>query len=81
MRIFIIIIKSFAQRKLYFNKNKMFDHDNQFKISQFDEILFILCFVAHISYENLLTYELLNIFEIKRLKLQKFNIINDNMYC
>ena len=57
----------------------MFNHDNQFKIFKFDEILYILCFVAHINYENLSIYELLNIFKIKRLKLQKFSITNDNM--
>ena len=47
----------------------MFDYDNQFKIFKFDEILYILCFVAHINYENLLIYKLLNIFEMKKLKL------------
>ena len=57
----------------------MFDYDNQFKIFKFDEILYILYFVAHISYENLLIYKLLNIFEMKKLKLQKFSITNNNM--
>ena len=57
----------------------MFDHDNQFKIFKFDEILHILCFVAHINYENLSIYKLSNILKIKKLKLQKFNITNDNM--
>ena len=57
----------------------MFDHDNQFKIFKFNEILHILYFVAHISYKNLLIYKLSNIFKIKRLKLQEFNITNNNM--
>ena len=57
----------------------MFDHDNQFKIFKFDEILYILCFVAHINYKNLSIYKLSNIFEMKRLKLQEFSITNNNM--
>ena len=57
----------------------MFNYDNQFKIFKFNEILYILCFVAHINYKNLSIYKLLNIFEMKKLKLQEFSITNDNM--
>ena len=57
----------------------MFNHDNQFKIFKFNEILHILCFVAYINYENLSSYKLSDIFEMKKLKLQEVNITNDNM--
>ena len=57
----------------------MFDHVDQFKMLQFNEIQHILCFVVHINYEIILIYKLQIIFETKRLKLQKFNITNDNM--
>ena len=59
----------------------MFDHVNQFKMLQFNEIQHILCFVVHINYEIILTYESQIILEMKRLKLQEFNLMNDNMYC
>ena len=59
----------------------MFNHVNQFKMLQFDEIQHILCFVMRINYEIILTYKLQIILEMKRLKLQEFNLTNDNMCC